>query len=498
MNFGISSALLGGAMPKFTDENIERLFGVSDAENEKPERLKEYFFRNKAYENLVNDLAIRVLVGHKGSGKSALLKMLYLEDREKRLPAIWIQPGDVLNIFDAKKGTFNSWIEDWKSALFNVISNQVMKEVQPDWLREATEIASHSSKSIMDFIRSKINKHVAGGGDAVQKDAVKRFTENNFIRIYIDDLDRGWEARPEDIKRISTLLNAIRDICGSSNALQFRIGLRTDVYYLVRTSDESTDKIEDKIVWLSWSSQDLLILFAKRIETFFGKTVDEGAMSKLRQSEIARPFHQILEHHFSGEGKWKNAPIHRIIISLQRKRPRDLVKLLGGAAKQAYQNNHDIILTSDLRATFSAYSAERLQDIVNEFSSELPEVKRLLLALKPTKKEKTAADSYLFSQAVLDKRLAQVIAKIPLRFTNKTLVTPRSIGQFLYKIDFIIARKTLDNGIIDRKFFDQSRFLFDQYLDFGYSWEIHPAYRWALQPETIQSIFDAIDLDTSD
>ena len=66
--------------------------------------------------------------------------------------------------------------------------------------------------------------------------------------------------------------------------------------------------------------------------------------------------------------------------------------------------------------------------------------------------------------------------------------------QFLYKIDFIIARRVTEDGTIVRHFYDQSRFLFDQYLDFGFAWEIHPAYRWALQPDSLNSIFDQIEL----
>lgn len=488
-------------MPKFTDANIARMFGVSDAENENPERLKEYFFKNKAYENLQNDLAIRVLVGHKGSGKSALLKMLYLEDVEAKRPAIWLQPGDLLTTFDQKKGSFNSWIEDWKNALLNVISNQIMQEVQPDCVREALSPAVNTATAALSFIRQKINKIVSGGADALQKDVVARYTSNNFVKIYIDDLDRGWEAKKEDIKKISTLLNAIRDICGSSNSLQFRVGLRTDVYYLVRTSDESTDKIEDKIVWLTWSSHELLVLFAKRIETFLGNKISDNDLYAKRQTEIAKSFHHVMEPTFSGQGKWSNAPIHRILMSLQRKRPRDLVKLLGGAARSAYQNDREIIMTSDLRGTFSTYSAERLQDIVNEFSSELPELKRLLLAMKPSvakpsKGIRKASESFFFAQDELDKKISHILEGVRLKFTNGSIVTTRSIGQFLYKIDFIIARKDLDTGAVDRKFFDQSRFLFDQNLDFGYSWEIHPAYRWALQPDTLESIFDQINLES--
>ncbi len=482
-------------MTIFTDVNIQNLFGVSDAENEKPERLKEYFFRNKAYENLANDLAIRILVGHKGSGKSALLKMLYLEDKEKNLPAIWLKPGDVLSAFDQKKGTVNSWIEDWKKTLLDVITNEVLQQIQPDWAKENISNTANTSGAILKYIKSKIDNVISGGSTAIQKDIVESFTKNNYVRIYIDDLDRGWEAKKEDIRRISTLLNAIRDICGASNSLQFRVGLRSDVYYLVRTSDESTDKIEDKIVWLTWSSQDLLVLFAKRIETFFGNHVDEYELIKKSQKQIASSFHRIMDETFSGDGKWKDAPIHRVLVSLQRNRPRDLVKLLGSAAKIAHSHNRQRISTQDLREIFASYSAERLQDIVNEFSSELPDIERLLLALKPTKKAKLASDLYLFTQDSLDKKLKLVMQQVPLRFTNGVNVTPRTIGKFLYKVDFIIARKTLQNDAIERVYFQDNRYLFDENTDFGFSWEIHPAYRWALQPDGLAAIFEQIDLE---
>ena len=83
---------------------------------------------------------------------------------------------------------------------------------------------------------------------------VETFKKENIIHIYLDDLDRGWEARRQDILKISALLNAIRDICGSEKTLQFRLGLRSDVYFLVRTSDESTDKIERNIIWMTLRS----------------------------------------------------------------------------------------------------------------------------------------------------------------------------------------------------------------------------------------------------
>lgn len=139
---------------------------------------------------------------------------------------------------------------------------------------------------------------------------------------------------------ISALLNAIRDLCGADKRLQIRIGLRSDVYFLVRTSDESTDKIERNIIWLTWTNHEILTVIAKRVATFMGKSIDDFQLSMQRQAVIAKELNPIIEPTFSHVGKWENAPMHRVLLSLTRRRPRDLIKLLygggeGGFSKQS-------------------------------------------------------------------------------------------------------------------------------------------------------------------
>ena len=63
----------------------------------------------------------------------------------------------------------------------------------------------------------------------------------------------------------------------------------------------------------------------------------------------------------------------------------------------------------------------------------------------------------------------------------------------MYKINFITARKQLGD-YIQRKYFEESRYLSHKFADFGYDWEIHPAYRWALQPESVDDIFRSLKL----
>ena len=70
----------------------------------------------------------------------------------------------------------------------------------------------------------------------------------------------------------------------------------------------------------------------------------------------------------------------------------------------------------------------------------------------------------------------------------------RNLATFLYKINFLTARKVLPSGEIDRKYFEENRYVSGRFADFGYDWEVHPAYRWALQPDTVRSIIKELEL----
>lgn len=480
-------------MPKFDDQTLERLFGVEDAENERPERLKEYFYRNKAYDNLVSGLPIRILVGHKGVGKSALLRVAYLEDLAANKLAIWLQPNDLQKVATSGSTELLELIQEWKRGLTEKIFEKIAELVASTKTVEEAGIKG-TVASLMRGLTALLAQKQQLVFDHISQETVNAFRETKSLIVYLDDLDRGWEARRQDILRISALLNTIRDLVGDKISLQFRLGLRSDVYFLVRTSDESTDKIERNVIWLTWTNHEILALMAKRIDTFFGRAVDEATLVRQNQKAIAQHFSEIIGERFEGAGKWSRAPMHRVLLSLTRNRPRDLIKLLYGAARHAFNSEHEIIETEDLQSTFEHYSGERLQDIINEFRSEFPEIRNLLYGMRPTVRERRTLDQYLFANDQLTKKLSNLIQQNRFAFTNNARVTPKSLAEFLYKIDFITARRDEDGQII-RRFFDQSRHLQNQFVDFGFKWEIHPAYRWALQPGDPKDIYNDVDLE---
>lgn len=479
---------------RFTDAKTEEIFGAEDAEGEPTHRFKEYFVANKSYEKLTEELPIRILVGHKGVGKSALLKRAYLENEESGRLAVFIQPGDVEEIAqDIRTADFNRLIESWKRGIIRVIAKKAAEKLGAEVADQklsgwAVNITKGISNTVFDFL-TILRPNIAG---QIEQSIFESFAREKKIYIYIDDIDRGWKASTSDISNISALLNAIRDLGNNDSNMRCRIALRTDVYYLVRTSDESTDKIERNIIQLTWTNHEILCLTAFRIARSMGKKISYEQIRSMKQGDISREIlSQVIEEKFIGEGHWSKAPIHRVLLSLCRARPRDLIKLFHGAAKAAYKNNHNIISTHDLESSFPRYSEERLQDLVNEFKSELPQIQSVLLQFRPIRRQGRASESFLFSRDKIVLKIKSIKQHVSTNFTSGKSSSDIELLTFLYKIDFLQARAMEEDGSIVRRNFDQSRFLVNPTTDFGFDMEVHPAYRWALQPTDIQGVISS-------
>lgn len=475
---------------EFNEETIRSIFGHEAAEDENPARLKQYYLKTDIYNRIKSDISLYLLVGHKGVGKSALFKILYSEDLEEDNLPIQIQPNDIIEI-QHKEDNFLRKIQEWKEGLSKIILKKLLQSIANkqielisndtarNWLTKVKEIAtSFLSAKSLTFSSENLNFSNAEISRFFQDISVLK----RKITIYLDDLDRGWKNTSEDIDNLSAMLNAVRDLSREINGLNFRIALRSDVYYAVRTSDETTDKIDGSVLWQMWTNHEILVMLIKRIESHFGRNIDELELMSKRQNEISYYLDSVFESHFHGAGHWNNAPMYQVIMSLIRKRPRDLVKLCTLAARNAYKHNHNKILTNDLEESFRLYSNDRLTDTCNEYKSELPQVKELMLKMKPTKKEIESGNPNIYTRGELLNKLKNILSMSRFNFTDGRDVTASSLAAFLYKINFLTARKQTSSGI-DRKYYDENQYIYNDFTDFGYDYEIHPAYRWALQPD---------------
>lgn len=478
---------------EFTEDNIYRLFGNEAAESESLPRLKEYYLKSRTYEQIVGALPLRILVGHKGIGKSALFTVAISEDPERGLLPVIIRPDDVAGI--GKQTTdFLSLITEWKNGLIKIISRKITDAIGLDDEGALAKINWYSGQVINLLVKSIKPLEEKVDLEPAQRLLIRNFLQKKVINVYIDDLDRGWEGKRDDIRRISALLNAVRDLSSENEGIRFRIALRSDVYFLYRTSDESTDKIEGSVIWYSWINHDILLLLVKRIETFFGRKFDEATASKWPQPYVASFLESVMEPRFFGAGHWENIPTYRMLMSLIRKRPRDLIKLCTLAARCAFQEKATLIGTPHFTAVFEEYSQGRIQDAINEYRSELPAIERLVMNMKPTRREKTTQETYTFTTDELVRKIRSIRQTGDFRFANDKIADEKALAQFLFKINFLTARRTTSSGVIKRKYFEENRYLSSQFADFGYAWEVHPAYRWALQPDSVRDILRQLDL----
>lgn len=479
---------------RFDEDSIAKLFGSEAAEDEEISRLKEYYIKNTTHEKVTADQPLRILVGHKGVGKSAIFKVSMAEDISNRRLPILIKPDDIAELGKDTSDVLQT-IRDWKNGLIQIIAKKTLEYAGINEEISQLKTAFKATGRIVNYITDTF-KSVQNNINLLptQKNAINIFLGSSKINVYIDDLDRGWQSKKDDINRISALLNAVRDLSNENSGLHFKISLRSDVYYLVRTSDESTDKIEGSVIWHKWTNHEILLLLIKRIETYFGENFDIEKFKKQEQRQLSFYLDAVFEKRFTHYGKWENAPMYRILMSLIRKRPRDLVKLCSLAARYAQDNNLNKINTECLIAVFEEYSQGRIQDSINEFRSELPDIERLLFGMKPNKSEIKEGNGYIYSTESLKIKINNLITQGKFSFSTGRPANAGELSHFLYKINFVTARKRTDTGEIDRKYFEENRYLSSSKANFGYDWEIHPAFRWALQPDRIEDIFVKLDL----
>lgn len=478
---------------KFTDENIRKIFGTYDGEGENIMRLSQYYLKTDIYESIKANLPVRILVGSKGVGKSALFRMALKEGVEQGKLCVFIKPDDIAEIGQKHESLMIS-IRQWKHGLTKIIVRKVLEELGlfEDELTTVNPIKFGGK--ILPLLEDSLKRIEKTGQEANEKRAnIKKVSVELPIEVYLDDLDRGWQNRKEGLTMISALINSIRDMSAENEGLIFKLALRTDVYNAVRTEDESSDKFEGLVVNYRYKLHAIYVLLIKRILTFKNEKFDESELLRLPQKETAHYLNGVFDEKFHGKGVWENKPMHNVLFSLIRNRPRDLVKLCTMAATEAYKNNSDLIGSKHIESILPEYSKSIINDTIAEYKSELPTIDRLIYGMKPNKVGKTSSESFYYTTIELKSKLFNLSQQGEFRFASNKAGKPQDLISFLYKIGFLTATKQQEDGNVQRVSYEESSHLSSSYMDFGFNWEVHMGYRWAIQPETLDDIWAKIN-----
>ena len=87
--------------------------------------------------------------------------------------------------------------------------------------------------------------------------------------------------------------------------------------------------------------------------------------------------------------------------------------------------------------------------------------------MKPSKKERTAKEGYTYNTAQLLQKIKNIQEQGQFRLRSGRIADSKDLAAFLYKINFLTARKELPD-LIERRYFEESRYLQSRFVDFGF------------------------------
>lgn len=465
-------------MVDFSQINLNKLFGSLAAEDDDQNNLKNYFLKTSVYDRLINEDKVTIVQGYKGTGKSAMLKMAYDHFQQKGILCLWLKPEEFPMVRMDNSGNTSNLIAKWKEDLRNLIVekayNNYFDSDKPE--KKIFNVVT----AITDMFTIKDVGPVTVNNGAIKKQIAQVFLREKKIFVFIDDLDTLWDASKESRNKISSLISAIRSLSNDDTGLNFRLSLRSDMYFLLRESDSNLDKIEGNIVDIQWSQNELWIVLIRRVQFFLNGCIFEENLLHKTQDELDVYLKDIMNLTFEGKGRWHNRPIHQILLSLIRERPRDLINLCLSGATEARKQGHQIIETADWENVFRPYSIERFKDTITEHQLEFhgEGVSDLLNAMKTTKIE-AHNNKNKFTYDELFKKTSNVLSQKHITNNSTNIIITTEVAmEFLYRIGFVVARKQDGTGFIERRNYIDDPDLIKQKK--GYEFEIHPAFRWAL------------------
>lgn len=191
------------------------------------------------------------------------------------------------------------------------------------------------------------------------------------IFVLFDNIDKGWSAtglEDSDVIIIRTLIEAARKLGNDfrRNGISFfsSVFLRNDVYELLLS--QTADRGKETIVLVDWTRPDLLAqLVKKRISYNF----QSGA--SINTDKI---WHNICVPLIDGQDSLP------FLISHSMMRPRYLIRLLNHCRGNAINFNRNRMDAEDIRNGLSTYSTEIIKELGLEIKDVLPAADDVLYA----------------------------------------------------------------------------------------------------------------------
>jgi len=458
--------------------------GASSAENEM-RTLQSYYLKTDSYLRALRGEA-QLVVGRKGSGKSAIFLQIRDKERSKSKNVVvdlkpegykLIKFKEVL-LDHLEEGTFQHTIMAfWEYLLLLEICHKILENdrtrynyqtelyepfTKLDKLYKAQDYLtegdfSERMSNLMENLtieynlkygsNEKVRLSVPQITDFLYKTDIKEL-RNNLIKylklkdkvwLLFDNIDKGWPStglKHEDLIIIRTLVDASRSIQRQFNKENIDvyplIFLRNDVYELL--VQETSDRQKETKVLLDWIDPDLL---RKVIELRIQSNIDNG------DYDFDSLWRNICVSHYKGE------ETSQYLIDRTLMRPRFLINLINQCKSFAVNLDHKKIEEDDIEKGLYSFSIDLLTDISYEIRDILPEAGDILYLFITSKSEMSNNSLIkLINSSIEDEELTSRIVDLLLWYGFLGIKTDSNEIKYIYNINYNMQ---LLKGLINKK-----------------------------------------------
>ena len=354
--------------------------------------LDKAFFETPDYKTITESANRSIIVGRRGTGKSALNYRLknYWKKAEKNY-VIQISPDEtqviglreIINYFGEKFLHIKAGTKlMWRYAIYLEValwfykhykySKQLNTEGILDhilyWEKERGSFTAKIRKRLIALIDKNDSPQtiIANLGDKFDlellEENLKNILEDTGVtfNILVDKVDEGYSPDTQGIALVDGFVQTIIDINNYfPSALNSYIFIRDNIYRAIaKTDPDFTRNIESHILRLHWSEYNLFNLVCNRIRIAFGISTENNRK---------------LWNTFTAD-ELQNSEGFRTCLRLTLYRPRDILVLLNHAFDHAASENRKKLILADINHSSSSVSRNRLNDLHKEYESIFPSI----------------------------------------------------------------------------------------------------------------------------
>ena len=372
------------------------LLGDQKAEDDKA--LLANFIETPEYRSIIESKDSCVVVGRRGTGKSAIFLKLqsHWTQGSKQNQIIAIAPEDDQTIY------FRSLQKDfighynfirpisrnlWKYGILLELLSKIHRDYKCKSLVESDQTLNEHLKkwrSINDspfltkittiakpLLKNRDLEDIVGELPSLLEirkieDKILNLlsqTKNNFL-VLIDKLDEGYENDISGTAIISGIIACASELNKKHTNLRIVVFLRDNILRGLKLHDpDYTRNIEGEVLTLHWDTFRLLNLSAKRLKTTFNLNVEKDQKIWDRCTANTGEHNEI-----QGIDGFKKC------LQFTLYRPRDLLSLLNKAFYFALAENREVITYSDIERTAHEISKNRFDDLIKEYKQIFPSI----------------------------------------------------------------------------------------------------------------------------